>query len=112
MRVYAYPNARVGVTHVLTSAGLLDVVMGALAHLPAVQHVAVVGAPGCGLGASAPLPACGVPGDARARPFVIPYSSGTTGLPKGVVLTHGNITANVAQVRRMHICAVWYFYCV
>jgi acyl-CoA synthetase (AMP-forming)/AMP-acid ligase II len=28
---------------------------------------------------------------------VLPYSSGTTGLPKGVMLTHHNITANVKQ---------------
>lgn len=27
----------------------------------------------------------------------LPYSSGTTGLPKGVELTHKNITANMSQ---------------
>ncbi len=30
---------------------------------------------------------------------VLPYSSGTTGLPKGVMLTHRNLVANVAQCR-------------
>lgn len=30
---------------------------------------------------------------------VIPYSSGTTGLPKGVMLTHYNLVANIIQVR-------------
>jgi 4-coumarate--CoA ligase len=29
---------------------------------------------------------------------VLPYSSGTTGLPKGVMLTHYNLVANIAQV--------------
>jgi acyl-CoA synthetase (AMP-forming)/AMP-acid ligase II len=29
----------------------------------------------------------------------LPYSSGTTGIPKGVMLTHRNLVANVAQIR-------------
>ncbi|MCU0272316.1 MAG: AMP-binding protein [Acidimicrobiales bacterium] len=32
---------------------------------------------------------------------VLPYSSGTTGLPKGVMLTHHNLVANLAQVEAM-----------
>jgi acyl-CoA synthetase (AMP-forming)/AMP-acid ligase II len=31
----------------------------------------------------------------------LPYSSGTTGLPKGVMLTHRNLVANVAQMAAM-----------
>jgi acyl-CoA synthetase (AMP-forming)/AMP-acid ligase II len=31
----------------------------------------------------------------------LPYSSGTTGLPKGVMLTHHNLVANLAQVEAM-----------
>ncbi|MGH2807016.1 MAG: 4-coumarate--CoA ligase family protein [Actinomycetota bacterium] len=33
---------------------------------------------------------------------VLPYSSGTTGLPKGVMLTHGNLVANIAQSLDAH----------
>jgi acyl-CoA synthetase (AMP-forming)/AMP-acid ligase II len=33
---------------------------------------------------------------------VLPYSSGTTGNPKGVMLTHRNLVANVAQLRPLH----------
>jgi acyl-CoA synthetase (AMP-forming)/AMP-acid ligase II len=32
---------------------------------------------------------------------VLPYSSGTTGMPKGVMLTHYNLVANVTQISKM-----------
>ena len=38
-----------------------------------------------------------VPVDAMHDVVVLPYSSGTTGLPKGVMLTHHNLVANIAQ---------------
>ncbi len=49
------------------------------------------------------------PPDALRRPDIdpattlvsLPYSSGTTGLPKGVMLTHRNLVANVAQMTAM-----------
>jgi acyl-CoA synthetase (AMP-forming)/AMP-acid ligase II len=37
--------------------------------------------------------------DPMADLAALPYSSGTTGAPKGVMLSHHNITSNVAQIR-------------
>ena len=36
--------------------------------------------------------------DAKNDVVVLPYSSGTTGFPKGVMLTHYNLVANLAQI--------------
>jgi long-subunit acyl-CoA synthetase (AMP-forming) len=36
---------------------------------------------------------------------VLPYSSGTTGLPKGVMLSHRNLVSNISQLNGRHeIC--------
>lgn len=48
----------------------------------------------------APLPAQ-VPVDTGAQVAVLPYSSGTTGLPKGVMLSHRNLVVNVDQCAAM-----------
>ena len=37
--------------------------------------------------------------DPAADLAVLPYSSGTTGLPKGVMLRHSNLVANIAQIQ-------------
>ena len=49
------------------------------------------------LDAAPPAPA--VTFDPATHLAALPYSSGTTGNPKGVMLTHTNLAANVAQIR-------------
>ena len=42
-----------------------------------------------------------VPVDVARDTAVLPYSSGTTGLPKGVMLTHRNLVVNIDQAQAM-----------
>jgi long-subunit acyl-CoA synthetase (AMP-forming) len=35
------------------------------------------------------------------HPYLLPYSSGTTGHPKGVMLTHENVVANLLQLEEI-----------
>ncbi|MDQ3619107.1 MAG: AMP-binding protein [Actinomycetota bacterium] len=72
----------------------------------AVHEVFVLGeAPGATSFERSAIPG-GLPPDVAIDPhgdlLVLPYSSGTTGLPKGVMLTHHNLVANVSQVCLSH----------
>jgi acyl-CoA synthetase (AMP-forming)/AMP-acid ligase II len=52
------------------------------------------------MASSAPVPKIDI--DPENDVVVLPYSSGTTGLPKGVMLTHHNIVANICQAIAPH----------
>jgi 4-coumarate--CoA ligase len=84
----------------VTVAPFLDTARAA-AEGTAVREIAVIGEapPGATpLSAlmGAPQPAQ-TPVDRESHVAVLPYSSGTTGLPKGVMLTHRNLVMNVEQ---------------
>ncbi len=85
-----------GATVVVTTPRLVEAARG----LPGVRHVVVLGsAPG-----ATPLSTLlSTPdGPAAADPAavaLVPYSSGTTGLPKGVLLSHANLVTAVRQIR-------------
>lgn len=73
----------------------------AAAEGSAVSDIAVIGEVAEGAEALESLfgePIDQVPVDNADHVAVLPYSSGTTGMPKGVMLTHRNLVANVAQI--------------
>jgi len=98
-----------GAAILLTRAKLLPVVEAALPHLPNLVAVVVVGGDGADsrppflrweeLIAGRPADPPSVHVDA-GQLVALPYSSGTTGFPKGVMLTHRNLVSNHHQYVR------------
>jgi acyl-CoA synthetase (AMP-forming)/AMP-acid ligase II len=91
-----------GASYLLTTSDLLQRASEAAARA-GVREVFVVdeapdATPFASLSTSAGTLPVVVPIDPDADLAALPFSSGTTGLPKGVMLTHANLVANVAQI--------------
>jgi acyl-CoA synthetase (AMP-forming)/AMP-acid ligase II len=89
-----------GAKMLITVSPFLDRARAAAQKQPVEEIIVMDGAEGHAslrdlLGSQAPSPQVQI--NAAEDLVTLPYSSGTTGLPKGVMLTHRNLVANVAQ---------------
>jgi acyl-CoA synthetase (AMP-forming)/AMP-acid ligase II len=92
-----------GAKIIVTAPALAEKALAAAKMAGVVEVIAWADAPGCTSFASFIAEAASKPAAPHhvepARDLVaLPYSSGTTGLPKGVMLTHRNLVANLAQI--------------
>ena len=89
-----------GAKMLITVSPFLDRARAAAEKQPVEEIIVMDGAEGHAslrdlLSSQAPSPQVQI--NPEADLVTLPYSSGTTGLPKGVMLTHRNLVANVAQ---------------
>lgn len=91
--------ADTGATLLITVAAFLDTARAAAQNTAVQVIVTLDPAPGVPSldDLFGPPQLAQTPVNAHDHVAVLPYSSGTTGLPKGVMLTHRNLTANVDQ---------------
>src|SRR5437763_10522062 len=100
-----YQLRNAGARFLITVAPFLDRAAPAAAQV-GIEHVFVVGEARGGipftvlLETDAPVPHADI--DPARDVAVLPYSSGTTGFPKGVMLTHRNLVANLIQTAAAH----------
>jgi acyl-CoA synthetase (AMP-forming)/AMP-acid ligase II len=93
-----------GATLIVTAAPLAERARAAAAAAGIDEVIVWTDAPGCTafaefVSAASTTPAVSAGAiDASHDVVALPYSSGTTGLPKGVMLTHRNLVANLAQI--------------
>ncbi len=87
-----------GASLVITVPGFAETATAAIVDSPA-DEVVVIGEPSYSALFGEAIEQ--VPVTVGEDVLVLPYSSGTTGLPKGVMLTHHNLVANLAQSKPM-----------